>query len=277
MEADQTTSPAIFFSSRTSFPSRTYEAASFLNEKRLPGSSTRRHHARHTIRTVDGPRTGTNAALAALRPAEPLAQGTRFAPPYIYLYLYIKSARTFPRPETGREKSVIIHKNLANALSKSHKWCSPSFREKKKSLSQASCVCFARLPDARSRKAKPSWCAPHQVIARRHRRKTAVFPEFHLPAQEYPVLGYSATQPISTLVKPYNYERRAERLRALLVELRKNAGLRQTELAARLGCPQSFVSKYESGQRRLDLIELEAICKALGVTLAEFVAWFARQ
>ncbi len=78
-------------------------------------------------------------------------------------------------------------------------------------------------------------------------------------------------------MKPYNYERRAERLRALLVELRKNAGLRQTELAARLGCPQSFVSKYESGQRRLDLIELEAICKALGVTLAEFVAWFARQ
>ncbi|WP_245611396.1 helix-turn-helix domain-containing protein [Solidesulfovibrio alcoholivorans] len=63
----------------------------------------------------------------------------------------------------------------------------------------------------------------------------------------------------------------------MLVELRKNAGLRQAELAARLGCPQSFVSKYESGQRRLDLIELEAICKALGVTLTEFAAWFAQQ
>ena len=79
------------------------------------------------------------------------------------------------------------------------------------------------------------------------------------------------------IVKPSNYARRAERLCALLVELRKNAGLRQTELAARLGCPQSFVSKYESGQRRLDLVELEAICKALGVTLAEFAAWFTQQ
>lgn len=50
--------------------------------------------------------------------------------------------------------------------------------------------------------------------------------------------------------------------------------MRQTELAARLGCPQSYVSKYESGQRRIDLVELEAICQALGVTLGEFVKRF---
>jgi len=50
--------------------------------------------------------------------------------------------------------------------------------------------------------------------------------------------------------------------------------LRQTELAARLGYPQSYVSKYESGQRRIDLVELEAICQALGITLGEFVERF---
>jgi transcriptional regulator with XRE-family HTH domain len=59
--------------------------------------------------------------------------------------------------------------------------------------------------------------------------------------------------------------------------LRKKAGLRQTEVANILGRPQSFVSKYESGQRRLDLIELEAICHALGVTLAELVERFGQR
>ncbi|WP_300162387.1 helix-turn-helix transcriptional regulator [Solidesulfovibrio sp.] len=78
-------------------------------------------------------------------------------------------------------------------------------------------------------------------------------------------------------MKFHNYSRRYESLRALLFALRKEAGLRQAELAARLGCPQSFVSKYESGQRRLDLIEVEAICEALGTTLAELVERFSRE
>lgn len=78
-------------------------------------------------------------------------------------------------------------------------------------------------------------------------------------------------------MKFHNYSRRYECLRALLFGLRKEAGLRQAELAARLGCPQSFVSKYESGQRRLDLIEVETICEALGLSLAEFVERFRRE
>jgi transcriptional regulator with XRE-family HTH domain len=39
-----------------------------------------------------------------------------------------------------------------------------------------------------------------------------------------------------------------------------------------LDVPQSFVSKYESGERRLDLIELQQVCDALGVDLLVFVA-----
>jgi len=47
--------------------------------------------------------------------------------------------------------------------------------------------------------------------------------------------------------------------------------LRQVDLAQRLVRPQSFVSKYVAGERRLDLVELRSICGALGVSLADLV------
>jgi len=66
----------------------------------------------------------------------------------------------------------------------------------------------------------------------------------------------------------------ARRLRDLLRTVREEAGLRQADLAARLGKPQSFVSKYESGERRLDFLEVRAVCAALGVPLDRFVRRF---
>ena len=59
-------------------------------------------------------------------------------------------------------------------------------------------------------------------------------------------------------------------LRVLLRELRVENGLTQTMLAERLGKPQSFVSKYESGERNLDLIEIYRICEACGIGFPEF-------
>jgi len=70
--------------------------------------------------------------------------------------------------------------------------------------------------------------------------------------------------------------RERERLARLLRELRTEAGLRQTDLAEKLGEPQSYVSKYESGEQRLDMIEVHSICQALGVSLTEFVGRFER-
>lgn len=58
----------------------------------------------------------------------------------------------------------------------------------------------------------------------------------------------------------------------LLRQIRKSAGLRQADVAEALGQPQSFVSKYESGERRLDLLELEQVCNACGTDLAQFVS-----
>lgn len=57
----------------------------------------------------------------------------------------------------------------------------------------------------------------------------------------------------------------------ILRVLREEAGLRQIDVADRLEQPQSFVSKYESGERRLDILELELVCKACDTTLREFV------
>jgi transcriptional regulator with XRE-family HTH domain len=54
------------------------------------------------------------------------------------------------------------------------------------------------------------------------------------------------------------------RLQALLADTRVEAGLSQHELAVRLGRPQSYVSKYESGERRLDVIEFIEVVEALG-------------
>ena len=50
-----------------------------------------------------------------------------------------------------------------------------------------------------------------------------------------------------------------------LISARREAGIRQQELASRLDKPQSFVSKYERRERRLDVVEFVTICRALGV------------
>lgn len=52
-------------------------------------------------------------------------------------------------------------------------------------------------------------------------------------------------------------------LAKLLTEQRKKLGLLQADVAALLNKPQSFVSKYEAGGRRLDLIELIDVLRAL--------------
>lgn len=64
------------------------------------------------------------------------------------------------------------------------------------------------------------------------------------------------------------------RLCAMLRDQREQVGLRQLDVAERLGVPQSFVSKYETGERRLDLIELGAVCDALGIKLVDLVRRF---
>jgi transcriptional regulator with XRE-family HTH domain len=53
-------------------------------------------------------------------------------------------------------------------------------------------------------------------------------------------------------------------LRELLIAARDKAELTQQKLAKRLGKPQSFVAKYEGGERRLDVVEFVIIARAIG-------------
>ncbi len=52
----------------------------------------------------------------------------------------------------------------------------------------------------------------------------------------------------------------------LLIETRQSQKLTQAQVATRLQKPQSFVSKYERGERRLDVVEFLEVVKALGTT-----------
>jgi transcriptional regulator with XRE-family HTH domain len=65
-----------------------------------------------------------------------------------------------------------------------------------------------------------------------------------------------------------------KKLQRLLRQIRRGKGLRQKDLARILGKPQSFISNYERGERRLDLLELRQICTAIGISLTEFVRRF---
>ena len=66
------------------------------------------------------------------------------------------------------------------------------------------------------------------------------------------------------------YSREQAVLQRLLRNLRQEAGLKQEEVASKLKTYQTFVSKYESGERNLDLPELRQVCHVFGLSLPEF-------
>ena len=72
-------------------------------------------------------------------------------------------------------------------------------------------------------------------------------------------------------MKKSTYLAQRKRLLALLRETRTNAGLTQSELASRLHRDQTFVSKYETGERRLDILELRDVCRAIGIDFKQFI------
>jgi len=67
------------------------------------------------------------------------------------------------------------------------------------------------------------------------------------------------------------FTKKYEIFRELLIQSRKNSGVTQQRLAEVLGKPQSYVSKYESGERRLDLVEFIDIADALKIDKCFFI------
>jgi transcriptional regulator with XRE-family HTH domain len=80
----------------------------------------------------------------------------------------------------------------------------------------------------------------------------------------YSKFEYLTTEPTLCGVK-------RRRLAAVLRQIRLEAGLTQAQVAKKIGQTQSYVSKYEGGEQRLDLAELEAICRAADVSLRDVV------
>ena len=67
------------------------------------------------------------------------------------------------------------------------------------------------------------------------------------------------------------YKKRWKFFREVLKTERKNHNVTQESLAKKLDIEQSFISKTEIGDRRLDVIELLEYCDAIGLTLTDFV------
>ena len=73
------------------------------------------------------------------------------------------------------------------------------------------------------------------------------------------------------------YKKENEIFVQTFTEFRNKSGLLQTDLARKLNVPQSFISKIETGQRRLDVIELREICKHLNTNIIDFCKAFERK
>ena len=58
----------------------------------------------------------------------------------------------------------------------------------------------------------------------------------------------------------------------LLRQIRQEAGLTQVQRAERLDIPQTWISNYERGERKLDVLELRQVCRAVGVPFLDFMA-----
>lgn len=73
------------------------------------------------------------------------------------------------------------------------------------------------------------------------------------------------------------FTERHQQFIGFIASARKAAGITQVELAARLGKPQSFVSKVERGERRIDVIEFCQVAEALGRDPAEMLREFVEK
>jgi transcriptional regulator with XRE-family HTH domain len=72
---------------------------------------------------------------------------------------------------------------------------------------------------------------------------------------------------VTKSVHTKNYARFLE----MLITARKDANVTQDDVARRLNLPQSFVSKYENGERRIDVIEFLEIAEAIGFDPVGFI------
>ena len=72
-------------------------------------------------------------------------------------------------------------------------------------------------------------------------------------------------------MKKSRYNSKYQRVLSTLRDARREAGLTQVEVGKKFGAHASFVSKCESGERRIDVVELAQFCRIYGVTTTDFL------
>jgi transcriptional regulator with XRE-family HTH domain len=88
-------------------------------------------------------------------------------------------------------------------------------------------------------------------------------------------LGYPLQAAYHRRVSKTRYTQADDLFRELLKEMRIAKNLTQADVAKSLGLPQSYVSKYESGERRLDFVETLLVCEALAMRIEDFAAAYS--
>ena len=84
----------------------------------------------------------------------------------------------------------------------------------------------------------------------------------------YPTIGFML---ILMTNSNYNDLKNQKIVESLLKEMSINSGLRQADVAIALGVQQSMVSKYEVGERRLDILEIRRLCQLFKISLEDFI------
>ena len=118
-------------------------------------------------------------------------------------------------------------------------------------------------------KIAPKKGPPKNALLREARRSRCAQAIINSKWKQYPNSGYFMQRCIMSVMSGTLYTRDYVYFRSLLVQAREAAGLTQVALSVKLGRPQSFVSKYENGERRLDVIEFVQVCNALEVNACD--------
>lgn len=88
---------------------------------------------------------------------------------------------------------------------------------------------------------------------------------------KYPISGYFSSERYRAVMVKSLHSRQYLVFRELLTLAREDAGMTQVEVATKLSKPQSYVSKYESGDRRLDVTEFVQIADILSLDISDFL------